>query len=119
MTDFPCPKCRTFVDGKPIDGMVFSTLKDLELHLAAWPGNKADHQRALQLAHEEADLTQYRLHGGADHVVQQIAGLILELKGKAGVCWVCQKHASVRWIDDCFMCEPCWAAWRRKKEVYR
>lgn len=120
MTDFPCPKCRTFVDGKPIDGMVFSTLKDLELHLAAWPGNKSDHQRALQLAHEEADLTQYRLHGGADRVVSQIAGLIIELKEKSGFCWICHRsNVPVRLIDACWMCEPCWETWRKKKEAFR
>lgn len=120
MTDFPCLKCRTFVHGKPIEGMVFSTLKDLDLHLAAWPGNKSDHQRALQLAHEEAGLTQYRLHGGADRVVSQIAGLIIELKKKVGFCWICQKDGvSVRWVEDCWMCEPCWEAWQKKKEAFR
>jgi hypothetical protein len=56
--------------------MLFATQTDLDIHLAAWPGNKHDHQRALQLAHEKADLDQFERHGGADRVVQQIADIV-------------------------------------------
>jgi len=76
MTVFPCPKCRVFIDGKPVDRMLFATQTDLDIHLAAWPGNRHDHQRALQLAHEKADLDQFERHGGADRVVQQIADIV-------------------------------------------
>ena len=73
---FPCLKCRKFVDGKPIEGMLFSTQIDLDLHLAAWPGNKAEHQRALKEAREKAEQLQFDLHGGADRVVSQIADIV-------------------------------------------
>ena len=74
---FPCFKCRRWKAGQSIEGMVFSSQKDLDLHLQAWPGNKHDHQRALQLAHDETELVQYRLHGGADRVVAQVADVVL------------------------------------------
>jgi len=118
-TMFLCPKCRVFIDGKPVERMLFATQTDLDFHLAAWPGNKKEHQRALQLAHEKADLDQFERHSGADRIVSQVAGIVIELGQKAGFCQICQKHASVRLIDDCWMCEPCWEVWRKKKEVFR